>query len=180
MCALQALAGLGPRRSRRAYKRRPAMARFSALVSVLIGLLFTTLAWAQGLPTAKPEEVGLSSERLARATQVLKAEVARGQYPGAVVLVARKGKIAYFESVGQRDPQAGAPMPKDAIFRLYGLNPVIGSAGEYRWGGAAGTAFLIDPKEQMVVVFMTQNQPGAPRRYDRELFQQLVYQAIVD
>jgi CubicO group peptidase (beta-lactamase class C family) len=61
-----------------------------------------------------------------------------------------------------------------------GLNPVVGSAGEYRWGGAAGTAFWIDPKEQMVVVFMTQNQPGAPRRYDRELFQQLVYQAIAD
>src|SRR5882762_5371304 len=97
------------------------MARFSALVSVLIGLLFTTLAWAQGLPTAKPEEVGLSSERLARATQVMKAEVARGQYPGAVAVVARKGKIAYFESVGQRDPVAGTPMTKDAIFRLYSM-----------------------------------------------------------
>src|SRR5437879_2640189 len=97
------------------------MTRFSALCSVLIGLLFTTLAWAQGLPTAKPEEVGLSSERLARATQVMKAEVARGQYPGAVVLVARKGKVAYYDSVGQRDPVAGAPMTKDAIFRLYSM-----------------------------------------------------------
>ena len=422
------------------------MARFATLVSVLIGLLSTTLAWAQGLPTAKPEEVGLSSQRLARATQVMNAEVARGQYPGAVALVARKGKIAYFEGIGQRDPQAGAPMTKDAIFRLYsmtkpftsvaammlveegrlvlsdpvskylpqlanlqvsvprfdpdtgkavyalvpterqmtiqdllrhtsglvygsftnhaqvkelyakvgvdwrdvtpaeqierlakvplahqpgtaweyslstdvlgrvvevvsgttlsrflservftplkmsdtaflvtkekagrlaqpfatdkatgkpielldvtvpqkndaggagtagtvgdyarfcqmllnggqlegarllsratvshmasdhlgniriagnldrgytfglgfsvrketGLNPMVGSAGEFRWGGAAGTAFWIDPKEQMIVVFMTQNQPGAPRRYDRELFQQLVYQALAD
>src|SRR5258706_9674648 len=97
------------------------MARFSALVSVLIGLLFPTLAWAQGLPPVKPEEVGLSSERLARATQVMKAEVARGQYPGAVAVVARKGKIAYFESVGQRDPVAGTPMTKDAIFRLYSM-----------------------------------------------------------
>src|SRR5213594_2727892 len=145
-CALQAVAGLGPRRPRRAYQLgartrtipvitltglgswlsllppvapcpsgRPAMARFAALVSVLIGLLFTTLVWADGPPTAKPEEVGLSSERLARATQVMKAEVARGQYPGAVALVARKGKIAYFEGVGQRDPIAGAPMTKDAI-----------------------------------------------------------------
>src|SRR6267143_1007739 len=419
------------------------MARLASVVAVLIGVFLTSLVWADALPTAKPEEAGLSTERLARLTQVLKAETARGQYPGAVALVARKGKIAYFESVGQRDPGTGAPMSKDAIFRLYsmtkpctsvavmmlveegrltlsdpvskflpqladlqvsvprfnpdtgkavyalvpaerpitiqdllrhtsglvyggftnhaqvkelyakngvdwrdvtpaeqlerlakvplahqpgsaweyslstdvlgrvvevvsgttlgrflservftplkmsdtaflvpkdkvgrlaqpfatdkatgkpielldvtvpqkndaggagtagtagdyarfsqmllnggridgvrllgratvshmasdhlgniriagnldrgytfglgfsvrketGLNPMVGSAGEFRWGGAAGTAFWIDPKEQMIVVFMTQNQPGAPRRYDRELFQQLVYQA---
>jgi len=97
------------------------MTRFAALITTLIGLFFTTLVWADALPTAKPEEIGLSSERLARATQTLKAEVARGQYPGAVALVARRGKIAYFESVGQRDTAAGAPMPKDAIFRLYSM-----------------------------------------------------------
>jgi CubicO group peptidase (beta-lactamase class C family) len=422
------------------------MTRLVTPIAALLGLFLTTLAWADGLPSAKPEEVGLSSERLARITQVMKAEVARGQYPGAVALVARKGKIAYFESAGQRDPNNGAAMSRDAIFRLYsmtkpftsvavmmlveegrlilsdpvskflpqlatpsvsvqrvdpdtrrityvsvpaerlitvqdllrhtsglvygpftnhadvkesysklgvdwrdvtpaeqldrlgkaplahqpgtaweysistdvlgrvveavsgttlsrflgerlfsplkmtdtafvvppnkvgrlaqayatdkatgkpielldvtkpqkndaggagsagttadyarfcqmllnggqldgvrvlsratvshmtadhlgtmkiagtldrgygfglgfavrketGLNAAPGSAGEYRWGGAAGTAFWVDPKEQMVVVFMTQNQPGAPRRYDRELFRQLVQQAIVD
>ena len=67
-----------------------------------------------------------------------------------------------------------------AVRRETGLSAVVGSAGEYRWGGAAGTAFWIDPKEQIVGVFMTQNQPGPARRYDRELFQQLVYQAIAD
>src|SRR6058998_955758 len=97
------------------------MARFVALVNALIGIFLTTLAWADALPTAKPEEVGLSSERLGRATQVLKSEAARGQYPSAVALVARKGKIAYFESLGQRDPGTGAPMSKDAIFRLYSM-----------------------------------------------------------
>src|SRR2546427_9604641 len=97
------------------------MARFVALVNALIGIFLATLAWADALPTAKPEEVGLSSERLGRATQVLKSEAARGQYPGAVALVARKGKIAYFESVGQGDPAAGTPMSKDAIFRLYSM-----------------------------------------------------------
>ena len=97
------------------------MRRSAIAVVALLTLTLATSALAQGLPTVKPEEVGLSSARLARATQVLKAEVARGQYPGAVALVARKGKVAYFESVGQRDPQAGAPMPKDAIFRLYSM-----------------------------------------------------------
>src|SRR5207249_6715244 len=90
-------------------------------IAALLGIVFTSLVWADALPTAKPEDVGLSSERLARVTQVLKAEVARGRYPGAVVLVARKGKIAYFESLGQHDPGTGAPMSKDAIFRLYSM-----------------------------------------------------------
>lgn len=78
-------------------------------------------AWAQALPTATPEEVGLSSQKLARVTEVVKSEIAKGRYPGAVGLVARRGKVAYFEALGQRDPQAGAPMTKDAIFRLYSM-----------------------------------------------------------
>jgi len=97
------------------------MARFVALIVAFTGIFLTTLVWADALPSTKPEEVGLSTERLARATQVLKAEVAKGQYPGAVALIARKGKIAYLESVGQRDPAAGAPMSNDAIFRLYSM-----------------------------------------------------------
>ena len=38
-----------------------------------------------------------------------------------MALVARRGKVAYFEALGQRDPQSGAPMTKDAIFRLYSM-----------------------------------------------------------
>jgi CubicO group peptidase (beta-lactamase class C family) len=97
------------------------MRRSAALVIGLAYALLATLASAQGLPTAKPEEVGLSSARLARVTEVIKAEIAKGRYPGAVALVARKGKVAYFEAVGQLDPTAGTPMSKDAIFRLYSM-----------------------------------------------------------
>jgi CubicO group peptidase (beta-lactamase class C family) len=67
-----------------------------------------------------------------------------------------------------------------AVRKETGLNPMTGSAGEYRWGGAAGTAFWIDPKEQMVVVWMTQAQPGPSRGQDRDLFRQLVEAAIID
>jgi CubicO group peptidase (beta-lactamase class C family) len=67
-----------------------------------------------------------------------------------------------------------------AVRKETGLNAMTGSAGEYRWGGAAGTAFWIDPKEQMVVVWMTQAQPGPRRGEDRDLFRQLVQAAIVD
>lgn len=93
---------------------------------ISLATLFTcafagTLALAQSLPTAKPEDVGLSSERLSRVSNAIKGEVAKGRYPGAVVLVARRGKVAYFEAIGQRDSQSGAPMTKDAIFRLYSM-----------------------------------------------------------
>jgi len=97
------------------------MKRSVALLT-LVGLLFLAVAaWAQGLPTAKPEEVGLSSERLQRVTQALRSEIEAGKIPGAVALVARKGRVVYFESFGVRDKASGDPMPKDAIFRLYSM-----------------------------------------------------------
>jgi CubicO group peptidase (beta-lactamase class C family) len=67
-----------------------------------------------------------------------------------------------------------------AVRKETGLSWVTGSAGEYRWGGAAGTAFWVDPKEQMIVVWMTQAQPGPRRGEDRDLFRQLVQAALVD
>src|SRR5262245_40490053 len=65
---------------------------------------------AADLPQVKPEEVGLSSSRLARIAETLKADVERGRIPGAVVVVARRGRIAYAEAVGFRDKTAGAAM----------------------------------------------------------------------
>jgi CubicO group peptidase (beta-lactamase class C family) len=84
------------------------MKKSVALVTLVVSVFLAALAWADALPTATPEEVGLSSARLARVTEVVKAEIAKGRYSGAVALVARRGKIAYFEAFGQRDPQAGA------------------------------------------------------------------------
>jgi CubicO group peptidase (beta-lactamase class C family) len=100
----------------------------SLTCATLLGWILTaSLAFAQGLPTASPEAVGLSSARLARVTELVKAEIAKGRYPGAVALVARRGKVAYFEALGQRDPQSGAPMTKDAIFRLYSMTKPFAS-----------------------------------------------------
>src|SRR5262245_64316097 len=88
----------------------------------LVGLLFSTaIVWAQSLPTASPEQVGLSSERLERVSRAIRNEIEAGKFPGAVALVARKGRIVYFESFGVRDKATGDPMPKDAIFRLYSM-----------------------------------------------------------
>jgi CubicO group peptidase (beta-lactamase class C family) len=89
---------------------------------------------SSSLPFATPEEVGLSRARLTRLTDALRAEIERGHVPGAVALVARRGKIAYFESLGVRDPAGSAPMQKDAIFRIYSMTkPIVSVAAMMLW-----------------------------------------------
>ena len=90
-------------------------------------LMTCALAMAADLPRAKPEQVGLSSERLARITALLKADVEAKKIPGAVLLVARHGKIAHFEAVGKLDPAGDTPMSRDAIFRIYSMTKPITS-----------------------------------------------------
>src|SRR4029434_2736390 len=82
---------------------------------------------AQGLPSARPEQVGMSSERLQRITDILKADVDRRQIRSGVFPGARHGKIAYFETVGVRDPATKVPMTKDSIFRIYSMSKPITS-----------------------------------------------------
>ncbi|HEX7970030.1 MAG TPA: serine hydrolase domain-containing protein [Stellaceae bacterium] len=88
-------------------------------------LTLTPLALAQGLPTAKPDELGFSSERLGRIGEMLRGNIDKGEIPGAVLLIARHGKVAYFENFGLLDPQAKTPMGKDAIFRIYSMSKPI-------------------------------------------------------
>jgi len=86
------------------------------------------------LPLAAPEDIGLSSARFARLGAVIAGEIERGRVPGAVALVARRGRIGYFESFGQRDAVAGAPMAKDAIFRIYSMTkPITSVAAMMLW-----------------------------------------------
>ena len=93
----------------------------SITCGLVLALSLVALTWAADLPTAKPESLGFSSERLARIKPVVQREIEKGQYPGAVMLVARKGRIVYFESIGQLDHASDKPMTKDAIFRLYSM-----------------------------------------------------------
>jgi CubicO group peptidase (beta-lactamase class C family) len=96
-----------------------------AASTVMLGLLLSAAAMAEPLPTGAPESVGLSSERLERITEVLRSDVAKGMIPGAVLLISRQGKIAYFEAVGHLDPQASSKMGKDGIFRIYSMTKPI-------------------------------------------------------
>lgn len=81
------------------------------------------------LAFAAPAEVGLCPDRLQRLLSVLQADIDRGRLPGAVALVARRGKVALFESLGRQDPAAGSPMTRDSIFRIYSMTkPVVSVA----------------------------------------------------
>ncbi|MGH3326083.1 MAG: serine hydrolase domain-containing protein [Streptomyces sp.] len=66
-----------------------------------------------------------------------------------------------------------------AVRKDTGVSDLTGSAGDYNWGGAYGTYFWVDPKEQLVVVSMTQ-APGPIRVHYRHLLKSLVLQAIAD
>jgi CubicO group peptidase (beta-lactamase class C family) len=98
------------------------------LVLLALGALCLFSVEARAFTTASPQEVGLSTERLARIGQALTQQIEARSFPGAVALVMRRGCIAYFETFGQLDPQTGAPMAKDAIFRLYSMTKPFTSA----------------------------------------------------
>ena len=81
------------------------------------------------IPRADPAQVGLSQERLDRITAALQADVERGHLAGAIGVVARRGKIAYWETVGMADRETGLAMSDDTIFRIYSMTkPIIGVA----------------------------------------------------
>jgi len=84
---------------------------------------------AEALPRATPESVGMSSQRLARIAAALKEDIDKGRMPGAVIAVARKGRLVYYEAFGFLDRAKGTPMPKDAIFSIASMTkPVVAAA----------------------------------------------------
>lgn len=81
------------------------------------------------LPRAAPAAVGLSQDRLDRITQAMQEDVDLGQLAGAIGVVSRKGKVAYWQTVGMADREAGRAMADDAIFRIYSMTkPIVGVA----------------------------------------------------
>ena len=108
--------------------------RRRALAGVLLSC-FAALAGAQlppatqPLPAAAPQDVGLSPERLQRIGALLREDVQAKRIPGAVVMVARHGKLAYVDVVGQQDPAQGKPIARDSIFRIYSMTkPLVSVA----------------------------------------------------
>ncbi len=96
-------------------------------IVLLAALLCSAGAVAQSpLPmAARPEEVGFSSKRLANTKAAFQADVESKRLPGAVLLIARNGKIAFYDTVGYQDRAAETPMKKDSIFRVASMSKPI-------------------------------------------------------
>ncbi len=103
--------------------------RSSALVATLTACLAVSPVLAEEFPKSTPEKLGLSPERLQRIKFLLKADVEKGRLPGAVVAVARKGRLGYFEAIGYRDADKKLPMLGDEIFSLASMTkPIVSIA----------------------------------------------------
>ncbi len=107
------------------------IARYSAAKCVALVLLVCTVAvWPIAAATmVRPEEVGLSADRLQRINDLIKRHIDAGTFSGAVTLVARHGRVAHFEAQGLMDIESRKPMQKDAIFRIMSMTkPIVGAS----------------------------------------------------
>jgi CubicO group peptidase (beta-lactamase class C family) len=93
---------------------------------------------------AAPESIGFSRAGLARLSEALSEQIARQRLPGAVAMIVRKGKLAYFEALGLQDPAQADPMRPDSLFRIYSMTkPVVSVATMMLFD--EGRLFLDDP-----------------------------------
>jgi len=114
-------------------KIKPKMKKITVFAfAVLMGtaMLFAqtkSLHKSPVLTEASPESVGISAERLARIDKMCEVEVANGNVPGIVSLVARNGKIVHWKAYGMAENQTGRKMERDAIFRIASQSKAITS-----------------------------------------------------
>jgi CubicO group peptidase (beta-lactamase class C family) len=99
------------------------------LAAALVGIASVVHAETPVPMATSPESVGLSSVQLKRLEAVTKQHIEDGLVPGAVMLVARRGKVAWVSVQGKRDPAQPDPMKADAIFRIYSMTkPIVSVA----------------------------------------------------
>ncbi|MCA1389555.1 beta-lactamase family protein [Bradyrhizobium sp. BRP20] len=101
-----------------------------AMIAATIAVVTLGAARAAPLPEANPDDVGFSKQGLARLDNFFAREIAAKRVPGAVVAIARDGKLVHYKAYGLLDPAKGTPMPLDAIFALASMTkPMAAVAG---------------------------------------------------
>ena len=94
-------------------------------VCTLIAVSIMVSATSAQSPTVPAAQVGLSTERLARIGAWASKEIGQNRLAGGIGLITRRGKIAYFETYGMADKEAGRPMTKDTIFRIFSMTKAV-------------------------------------------------------
>ena len=119
---------------------------------VVLTIVLTPLASGKDLRTARPESVGMSSERLARIKPLLQRYVDEGKIAGIQTLIARKGKVVHFEQVGKLDLETGSDLKDDSLFRIYSMTkPITTTAAMILY--EEGKLQLNDPVEKYLPAF---------------------------
>jgi CubicO group peptidase (beta-lactamase class C family) len=138
------------------------------LLGPALGFVLSTLAAAAlpalagSVPTGKPEDVGMSSERLARVHEVVQEHIDAGNVAGAVTLVARRGKVVHFEAQGHANIESRTPMRTDNIFRLASMGKPI-TAVAVMMLVEEGKIRLTDPVARFIPEFSTLNKVAVPK-----------------
>jgi len=103
------------------------MHRRYPVVFAVAALILAAAGRSQELPSATPESVGLSADRLARIASVVQEDIDAKRIAGAVTIVVRRGQVALYDARGMADREAGRPMQRDAIFRICSMSKPITS-----------------------------------------------------
>jgi CubicO group peptidase (beta-lactamase class C family) len=99
---------------------------FRRATIALVALVFVTpKVFAEGPIVEGPEQAGFSAAGLVRIDSYIKNEIDQNKIPGAIMMIQRNGKTAYFKSFGVRDPASKEPMSPDTIFRIYSMSKPI-------------------------------------------------------
>lgn len=122
---------------------------------------------AASTPSARPEDVGLSSQRLERIRPMIQAHLDAKDFAGAVTLVARKGKVVHFEAHGLADIERNRPLSKDALFALASMTKPV-TAVAVLMLMEEGRLVLSDPVSKFIPEFKNPkvavwNAPNDPR-----------------
>lgn len=130
-------------------------------------ILLASQASAASLTISKPEEVGFSAERLKRIRSVVQSHIDAKDFPGAVTLVARKGKVVHFEAQGTTDLESGKPMRTDTLFRMASMTKPV-TAVAVLMLLEEGKLVLSDPVSKFIPEFKNPkvavwNLPNDPR-----------------
>ncbi len=146
------------------------MRRIHPIFLILLAAIPLTAA---SLPSTKPEDVGLSTERLQRIHDMVQRHIDAGEITGAVTFVARKGQIAYLEAQGTMDVETKKPMTRDSLFRMASMTkPVIGTSimmmleeGKLQLGDPV-SKYIPEFKDLKVGVLLEPGQgPGKPPKF---------------
>jgi CubicO group peptidase (beta-lactamase class C family) len=105
------------------------MIKFKFKYICALALGSTLSAQAQPLPVSAPEAVGMSAERLRNIDVFFESEMARNRVPGAVVAIARQGKLVYYKAFGFADKAKGIPATTDTIFQLASMTKPMAAVG---------------------------------------------------